>query len=119
MNAFQAMNGSGTLTVETRPSSRIDTGHDGTVLFGDQSAPSTSMVDVAISDTGQGIPQKLLPRIFDPFFSTKDTGAGLGLSMVHKIVDNHRGRIRVDSAAGSGTTFTVSLPCANQVESEG
>lgn len=92
MNAFQAMNGDGLLTVETRFS---------------------EMVDVIITDSGQGIPTELTQRIFNPFFSTKDNGVGLGLSLVHKIVEKHNGRIRVSSKPGSGATFIVSFPEAD------
>jgi signal transduction histidine kinase len=69
-------------------------------------------VIIAISDDGPGIPEALLPRIFDPFFTTKDVGegSGLGLSIVHGIVERHGGSINVTSEVGKGTTFTVVLP---------
>jgi signal transduction histidine kinase len=69
-------------------------------------------VTVAIQDDGPGIPPEVLPRIFDPFFTTKDVGkgSGLGLSIVHGIVERHGGKIDVDSGAGRGTRFVVTLP---------
>jgi signal transduction histidine kinase len=72
-------------------------------------------VVVRIADDGPGIPDEVLPRIFDPFFTTKDVGegAGLGLSIVHGIVERHGGSIRVDSRVGQGTTFEVRLPAAS------
>jgi signal transduction histidine kinase len=67
---------------------------------------------ITITDNGPGIPEQILPRIFDPFFTTKDVGegSGLGLSIVHGIVDRHGGSINVASEVGKGTTFTVVLP---------
>ena len=72
----------------------------------------TSSVEITVSDDGPGIPPEVLPRIFDPFFTTKDVGqgSGLGLSIVHGIVDRHGGRIQVESRVGEGTTFRISLP---------
>ena len=69
-------------------------------------------VEMYVADDGPGIPPDLLPRIFDPFFTTKDVGegSGLGLSIVHGIVDRHGGRIDVDSAPGQGTTFRILFP---------
>jgi signal transduction histidine kinase len=69
-------------------------------------------VEVTITDDGPGIPPEVIPRIFDPFFTTKDVGegSGLGLSIVHGIVERHGGRIQVESRPGEGTTFRVSLP---------
>lgn len=66
---------------------------------------------IKISDTGCGIPKEVLPKIFDPFFSTKQKGSGLGLSVSYNIVKTHHGGdIRVESAPGSGTTFIITLP---------
>jgi signal transduction histidine kinase len=91
-NAAQAMGDAGTLSVMTRRS-------------GDQ-------IEVDVTDSGPGIPDDVLPKIFDPFFTTKPVGegTGLGLSIVHKIVQSHGGAIKVRTAAGKGTTFTVSFP---------
>jgi signal transduction histidine kinase len=65
-----------------------------------------------VSDTGKGIPSEDLPKIFDPFFSTKEVGkgSGLGLSVSHGIIEQHRGRIKVKSETGKGSSFTVFLP---------
>jgi signal transduction histidine kinase len=70
-------------------------------------------VRVEVADNGSGIAPEVLPKIFDPFFSTKEIGkgTGLGLSISYKIVQQHGGRIGVDSTIGSGTRFTVWLPC--------
>jgi len=66
-----------------------------------------------IADTGEGIPESDLPYIFEPHFSTKNTGSGLGLSVVWQIVVSHGGRISVESERGKGTTFQVSIPLAH------
>ncbi|MGH2523677.1 MAG: two-component system sensor histidine kinase NtrB, partial [Anaerolineales bacterium] len=74
----------------------------------------TSEIHVTVADTGVGIPPERLARIFEPFYTTKETGqgTGLGLSLVHRIVRQHSGYIRVDSRPGQGTAFTVILPVA-------
>lgn len=69
-----------------------------------------SHLELTVSDTGCGIPPALLPKIFDPFVTTKPDGNGLGLAMVYSILQAHRGTIRADSQPHHGTTFTVSLP---------
>jgi signal transduction histidine kinase len=74
---------------------------------------SENMVTLSISDTGPGIPPEKLKRIFDPFFTTKEGGTGLGLPISKKIIEEHRGTIQVESTAGKGTTFTISLPAAS------
>jgi len=65
---------------------------------------------ILISDTGAGIPQENLKRIFLPFFTTRETGVGMGLALAHRIVTAHGGRIEVESEEGRGTTFLVHLP---------
>jgi len=67
-------------------------------------------LDVVIADTGHGISRKDFHHIFDPFYTTKPSGTGLGLSVVHSIVREHGGRVRVESVVGQGTTVRVSLP---------
>jgi two-component system sensor histidine kinase PilS (NtrC family) len=67
---------------------------------------------VEVSDDGPGIPAEVMPRIFEPFYSTKDRGTGLGLATSHAIVVEHGGTIEVESGSGAGTRFTVELPLA-------
>src|SRR5690606_12044920 len=69
-------------------------------------------VEVKIEDNGLRIPPEVLPRIWDPFFTTKDVGegTGLGLSIVHELVERHGGTIEVETRIGEGTSFTVKLP---------
>jgi polar amino acid transport system substrate-binding protein len=69
-------------------------------------------VTIAVSDTGPGIPKADLSRVFDPFFTTKPHGTGLGLSVVHRIVSEHQGRVRILSEPGQGTTVQINLPAA-------
>jgi two-component system NtrC family sensor kinase len=92
VNAIYAIQGEGTITVRTRAS-------DGRVT-------------VRVEDTGVGIPPENLERIFQPGFTTKGgrIGMGLGLLIVSQIVEQHRGRVSVESQPGQGTTFTVVLP---------
>jgi signal transduction histidine kinase len=74
--------------------------------------PRGDDVEITISDDGPGIPPEVQGRIFDPFFTTKEVGegSGLGLSIVHGIIDRHGGRIHVESRVGEGTAFRISLP---------
>jgi signal transduction histidine kinase len=67
-------------------------------------------VEIDVEDNGIGIPAEVLPQLFDPFFSTKEDGSGLGLALTQQIVRDHGGDLRVDSMVGRGTTFTVSVP---------
>ena len=67
-------------------------------------------VRIIISDNGPGIPDELLGKIFDPYFTTKDDGSGLGLAICHSIVMKHKGTISVESEKGKGTTFIIQLP---------
>ncbi len=96
INALEAMPEGGRLSVRAESHLAL---HD---------APP--MVVVRICDTGKGIAPDKLGRLFDPFFSLKPQGTGLGLTIAHRVVQQHRGRIRVESAQGKGTTFTLELP---------
>ncbi len=89
-NAFAAMPGGGTLGLSTR-------------LDGD-------FVTIRISDTGTGIAEGEIQKIFEPYFTTKATGTGLGLTVVYKVIKEHRGDIFVSSQEGKGTVFTIKLP---------
>jgi len=89
-NARQAMDREGTLTLSTE---RVD---DWAVL--------------SVSDTGVGIPRENFDRIWEPFYTTRTHGTGLGLSLVRRIVEDHGGRVEVESRLGEGTTFRVFLP---------
>ncbi len=77
-----------------------------------ESRGDADRVVIVIADNGPGIPAQVLPRIWDPFFTTKDVGkgTGLGLSIVHELVERHGGTIAVDTELGKGTSFTVTLP---------
>ena len=79
------------------------------------------LVVITVADNGPGIPEEILPKIFDPFFTTKEVGqgSGLGLSIVHGIVERHGGTIEVDSHVGKGTRFTVTLPVAHPGKAAG
>jgi two-component system nitrogen regulation sensor histidine kinase GlnL len=105
-NALDAMKDGGHLTLTTRVSLNP--------LFGkmDLGAGSRNMVEAQVADEGPGIPAEARARLFDPFFTTKDKGLGLGLAICHRILEEHRGAIQVESAEGRGTTVTCFLPIA-------
>ena len=77
-----------------------------------QLQPEADQVRIVVRDDGSGIPPEILPRIFEPFLTTKETGrgVGLGLAISHSILERHNGSIEVQSEVGRGTTFTVTLP---------
>jgi len=74
-------------------------------------------VEIVFEDNAQGMTQEVMDNIFNPFFTTKDTGegTGLGLSIIYGIIEDHRGKIEVSSTLGDGTTFTVRFPVANKM----
>jgi len=67
-------------------------------------------VTISFTDTGVGIDKRLLTKIFEPLFTTRENGIGLGLALTKILVEGHGGTIDVESKVGKGTTFTVSLP---------
>jgi two-component system sensor histidine kinase PilS (NtrC family) len=75
--------------------------------------PVLSPISLSVQDSGPGIPEGDLSRLFDPFFTTRNGGSGLGLAMVHRAIEAHRGAILVDSQSGSGARFTIYLPAHN------
>jgi signal transduction histidine kinase len=98
LNAAQASPPSGSITVKTR---QID-----------------GMVEIAVIDRGSGIQPKLIENIFNPFYTTKSGGVGLGLAIVSKIVDEHGGSISVESEPGEGSVFRVYLPFRESLKEE-
>ena len=77
-------------------------------------SPLKTYVIAEVADNGPGIPQNMIDRLFDPFFTTKSSGTGLGLSLTNRIVEEHGGFIRVESAVGNGARFWVFLPAAEE-----
>ncbi len=106
INARQAMPRGGHLRIEVRENLR------------------TQMVEIKVADTGVGIPPDRLRLIFEPFYTTKEPdehghgGTGLGLSVCRQIIEQHQGRIRVESVVGKGSTFIVKLPIQVQETKE-
>jgi two-component system, NtrC family, sensor kinase len=82
----------------------------GTVTLKSRYFPEKDMIEVIISDTGVGIPPENIDSIFEPFFTTRDNGTGLGLSISLGIIEQHCGKILVQSDPGMGTQFTIQLP---------
>lgn len=99
LNGIQAMPNGGNLYIETKFSNVDKAIHN-----------VTPFVEIMFKDDGIGISRENLPKIFDPFFSTKEGTSGLGLPIVHNIIDMHKGAIHVESGNGGGTVFTVLLP---------
>lgn len=111
VNARDAMPEGGTLTIATER--RSESRHE--ELPGDR-PDADSWVVLTVADTGTGIDEDDLPRIFEPFFTDKDDGTGLGLSTVYGIVKQFGGAIRVDSERGRGTRFEIVLPAQEDAE---
>lgn len=80
----------------------------------ESSGKTDRQVKVRFSDNGIGIPARNIDKIFDPFFSTREGGSGLGLAVCQSIINKHGGRISVDSVPGRGSTFTILLPASQQ-----
>lgn len=107
INARQAMDGHGQIHVVLR---NLVIGP-----YDDASLQAGRYVELRVTDDGPGIPAGILERIFEPYFSTKES-SGLGLATTHSIVTNHGGTIKVDSLPTSGTTFTIRLPASDKAE---
>jgi PAS domain S-box-containing protein len=104
INGAQAMPNGGHLHIELKNHRQEQNQEDG-------STPG-DYIQISVHDEGDGIDEELLPRIFDPYFSTKHGGRGLGLATVHSVIARHNGHIRVASKKGFGTTFFIYLPAS-------
>lgn len=102
LNAADAMEGKGKMTVKSHY------------------IPDRDLVSVEVSDTGPGIPDDILPRVFDPFYTTKEEGkgTGLGLSLAYSIVEKHGGVIKAENNPDSGATFIIELPLKHDIAEE-
>lgn len=106
LNAMEAMNRGGELRVETE----IRAGNEWMAAISGSNGGSQEVLRVTIRDNGEGIRQEDIPHVFDPFFTTKDYGTGLGLSVVHGIIQEHGGQIEVESELKKGTAFHIAFP---------
>jgi two-component system, NtrC family, sensor histidine kinase PilS len=106
LNAVEAMQSQGTLTIRTAVRTLSNQ------PFPSYSEPrvGTQELMIEVGDTGPGMPPEVQEKIFEPFFSTKDRGTGLGLATVHRIIGTHKGRIELDSQPNQGTTIRICLP---------
>jgi len=106
INAMDAMKRGGELSVRTQ----IRTDEEWVAAITHSNGQSQDVLRITIRDTGEGIRGEDIPHVFDPFFSTKDYGTGLGLSVVHGIIQEHGGQIEVESELKKGTAFHILLP---------
>jgi signal transduction histidine kinase len=119
-NAIEAMAQGGELVVKTDVGEVVRLGkiHRQGVKRGEEMVwgeeeelhKPTPVVFVEISDSGEGIPESNLKSLFDPFFTTKMTGTGMGLPITLRIIEEHKGSVKVRSQSGKGTTFIITLP---------
>jgi len=116
-NAIESIDDEGTITISARHQKAIDKADDNNEIYNylkyrGKCTLEEDTVDIEIADTGSGMPPEVAAKIFDPFFTTKDVGkgSGLGLSIVHEIIEEHNGCIAVDSKLGVGTRFFIRLP---------
>jgi signal transduction histidine kinase len=111
INALEALAGRGTVSIAAR---KVLQETESAGVSGAHEPVQTLVVEVA--DDGPGVQPEILDRIFNPFFTTKPQGSGLGLAIVRKIIDAHDGHIDVQTAAGGGTRFRVTLPVSSGEE---
>jgi signal transduction histidine kinase len=106
INAMDAMKSGGELSISTQ----IRTDEELISPLTQSNGEADEILRVTIRDSGEGISREDLPHVFDPFFTTKDYGTGLGLSVVHGIIQEHGGQIEVESELKKGTAFHILLP---------
>jgi len=97
-NGFEAMRGKGKIRITTASKERIKEGR------------ISPYIEIVITDTGQGMDKKTIERIFKPFYSTKRGGTGMGLTLAKRIIESHKGEIKIESRKGLGTSVTIALP---------
>jgi PAS domain S-box-containing protein len=111
LNADQAMPAGGTIAIAAR---NVHAPHKGLPVL----LAEGQYVEISVKDNGIGIPEQYVPRLFDPYFTTKEKGSGLGLATSYSIIKNHGGLIDVKSKPGEGTTFFVYLPARETAEAK-
>ena len=99
-NCIESMNGKGMINIKTRI---------------DYQAGNRKVVSIEIKDNGSGIKEENIDKIFTPFFTTKPKGTGLGLTISHKIILEHKGSIKVESKVEKGTKFLINLPLLEEI----
>ncbi len=116
-NAIESVPGKGAISIDAWKHRAVDKADDDTGIttylnYRGKCTLEDDTVDIEVRDNGAGIPAEVLPKVFDPFFSTKDVGkgSGLGLFIVHEIIEEHDGCIAVSSETEKGTTFLIRLP---------
>ena len=119
LNAIQAMAEGGQLTIKTSASLQhersVEASERGTLTIKTK-VDRPQWVAVSFTDTGPGIPGEKLQKVFEPLFTTKAKGIGLGLALTKTMVEGHGGTVEVKSTEGKGSTFTVRLPSGLTIE---
>jgi signal transduction histidine kinase len=112
LNSFDAMPDGGTIRVElnscSEPSAEVLSLHDAMRV---RTFSDSDWVQIVVTDSGRGFPPEMLPRVFEPFVTTKETGTGLGLSICERIISAHGGTIAASNSETSGARFVIRLPC--------
>lgn len=125
LNAVQAMPNGGELIIKTDQGQVIQlgsltkSGFVSTKKSENGPAGKISAVFIEITDTGSGIPEETMKNMFDPFYTTKSSGTGMGLPITLRIIEEHKGTIKVRSQLGKGTTFIIMLPKETTAKEEG
>ena len=112
LNASHAMSEGGTITISCKNISSIEESESCNNSPHHFLLPPGRFAEICIQDKGVGIPANAVDKIFDPYFTTKKEGSGLGLTITHSIISNHGGYISVESSPGVGTTFAIYLPAS-------
>jgi signal transduction histidine kinase len=104
VNAYDAADDNSRLQIEITPPLHTYS------LLGEERTAADNEIVVSFADTGKGMPDSDVPKVFTPFYTTKKQGVGLGLSIVSKIIEKHKGRIEAKSKTGEGTVLAIHLP---------